>query len=112
MSTLSGTPAARWAIALTEIPSVTGIAHEAGFAGRLVDLLRDSPLFADRPNDVWTLPVPGGQHERACVCALLRGRGARTVMLTGHFDTMGIDDYGDLMLWCMEVRGRSAGLVP
>jgi len=96
MSTLPGTPAAHWAIALTEIPSVTGTADEAGFAGRLVDLLRASPLFADRPDDIWTLPVPGGQHGRACVCALLRGRGARTVMLTGHFDTVGIDDYGDL----------------
>ena len=62
MSTLPGTPAARWAIALTEIPSVTGTADEAGFAGRLVDLLRASPLFADRPDDIWTFPVPGGQR--------------------------------------------------
>ena len=104
MSTLPGTAAARWAIALTEIPSVTGTADEAGFAGRLVDLLRASPLFdgrlgdrsGGRPGDVWTIPVPGGRHARACVCALLRGRGPRTVVLTGHFDTVGIDDYGDL----------------
>ncbi len=81
---------------MTKIPSVTGTAEEAGFAGRLVDLLRASPLFADRPDDIWTLPVSGGLPGRACVCALLRGRGARTVMLTGHFDTVGIDDYGDL----------------
>jgi arginine utilization protein RocB len=96
MSTLPGTTAARWAIALTEIPSVTGTADEAGFAERLVDLLRADPLFADRPDDVWTIPVPGGPHARSCVCVLLRGQGARTVVLTGHFDTVGIDDYGDL----------------
>jgi arginine utilization protein RocB len=96
MSALLGTPAARWAIALTEIPSVTGTADEAGFAGRLVDLLRADPMFAGRPDDVWTIPVPGGPAGRACVCAVLRGRGARTVVLTGHFDTVGIDDYGDL----------------
>src|SRR3954468_25080157 len=75
MSALLGTPAARWAIALTEIPSVTGTADEAGFAGRLVDLLRADPMFAGRPDDVWTIPVPGGPVPggpagRACVCAL------------------------------------------
>lgn len=96
MSTFLGTAAARWAVSLTEIPSVTGTADEAAYAGRLVDLLRASPLFADRSGDVWTVPVPGGVPGRACVCALLRGRGARTVVLTGHFDTVGIDDYGDL----------------
>ena len=92
MSILASTSAARWAIALTKIPSVTGTADEAGFAVRLVELLRASPLFANRPDDVWTLPVPGGLPGRACVCALLRGRGPRTVVLTGHFDTVGIDD--------------------
>ncbi|HZH27706.1 MAG TPA: M20/M25/M40 family metallo-hydrolase [Azospirillaceae bacterium] len=88
--------AARWAVALTEIPSVTGTADEAGFAERLVSMLRDRPAFADRPQDVWTLPAPGGLPGRACVFALLRGRGPRTVVLTGHFDTVHVDDYGDL----------------
>jgi arginine utilization protein RocB len=96
MNTDTRTAAARWAIALTEIPSVTGTADEAGFADRLVALLRASPAFADRPGDVWTLPVPGGLPGRACVCALLRGRGTRTMVLTGHFDTVHVGDYGDL----------------
>ena len=96
MQAFLDTAAARWALALTAIPSVTGTPDEAGFAGRLVELLRASPAFADWPDDVWTVPVPGGLPGRACVCALLRGQGARTVVLTGHFDTVGIGDYGDL----------------
>lgn len=96
MSTLQDTSAARWAMALTEIQSVTGTDGEAGFAGRLVGLLRASSLFAGRHEDIWTVPVPGGHPERACVCALLRGQGTRTVVLTGHFDTVGLDDYGEL----------------
>lgn len=96
MSTLQGTSAARWAIALTEIQSVTGTDGEAGFAVRLVDLLRASSLFSGRHEDIWSVPVPDGHPERACVCALLRGRGRRTVVLTGHFDTVGLDDYGEL----------------
>ncbi|WP_207484778.1 M20/M25/M40 family metallo-hydrolase [Arenibaculum pallidiluteum] len=89
-------PAARWAIALTEIPSVTGTPDEAGFADRLAAMLRASPAFAGRAGDVWTLPVPGVPEGRACVCALLRGSGPRTVVLTGHFDTVHVEDYGDL----------------
>ena len=80
MSTLLGTPAARWAIALTEIPSVTGTADEAGFAGRLVDLLRADPMFADRPGDVWTIPVPvpvPGGRAGAGLC-LRPAQGARS----------------------------------
>jgi arginine utilization protein RocB len=101
MSTDTAARAAYWATALTEIPSVTGTADEAGFAERLVSLLRASPAFAGRPDDVWTIPVPHGpaphaMDGRACVCALLRGRGSRTVVLTGHFDTVHVEDYGDL----------------
>jgi arginine utilization protein RocB len=50
----------------------------------------------DRPDAVWTLPVPGGRPGLACVCALLRGRGSRTVVLTGHFDTVHVENYGAL----------------
>lgn len=96
MSTDTAAHAAYWAVALTEIPSVTGTADEAGFAERFVELLRASPAFAGRAEDVWTIPVSHGMAGRACVCALLRGRGSRTVVLTGHFDTVHVEDYGDL----------------
>jgi arginine utilization protein RocB len=95
----SQTPADRarqWTLALAAIPSVTGTADEARFADRLAGMLRASPAFAGRPEDVWTIPVPGGVFPRHCVAALARGSGARTVVLTGHFDTVHIDDYGDL----------------
>ncbi|WP_207460206.1 M20/M25/M40 family metallo-hydrolase [Azospirillum sp. SYSU D00513] len=111
MSTVPAAPAARWSIALTEIPSVTGTPAEAGFAARLVELLRADPLFAGSPDDVWTIPVPDGLPGRACVCALLRGRGARTVVLTGHFDTVGIEDYGDLAPLACRPEALKAALV-
>lgn len=96
MSIDTAARAAYWATALTEIPSVSGTADEAGFAERFVALLRESPAFAGRSGDVWTIPVPHGMAGRACVCALLRGSGPRTVVLTGHFDTVHVEDYGDL----------------
>jgi len=85
-----------WAEALTAIPSVTGSADEASFAAKLEALLRGCPAFAGRADRIWQIPVPGGRHPRACVLGLLRGRGKRTVVLTGHFDTVEIDCYGEL----------------
>jgi len=85
-----------WALRMTELPSVSGSAEEAAFPQALTALLRQSPPFVAHPENVWTIPVPGGRHRRSCVAALVRGRGRRTVVLTGHFDTVPIEDYGDL----------------
>jgi arginine utilization protein RocB len=81
---------------MTELPSVSGSPEEAAFPHKLAAMLRAAPAFAQAPDKVWTIPVPGGRHPRACVAALVRGSGARTVLLTGHFDTVPIEDYGDL----------------
>lgn len=83
----------RWAIALTERPSVTGTPDEASFAPWLVDALRADPAFAGAV--IWSFPVAEGD-ARQCVAMLVRGSGRRAVILTGHFDTVTIDDYGDL----------------
>ncbi len=69
-----------WALEMTRLPSVSGSAEEAEFPRKLADLLRAAPPFAAAPENVWTIPVPGGRHQRACVAALVRGRGSRTVL--------------------------------
>jgi arginine utilization protein RocB len=84
------------AIRLTEWPSVTGTRDEAAFALRLAGFLRSLPCFEGRPDDVVVAPIPGDPLGRANVLAVARGRGTDAVVLAGHFDTVGIDDYGDL----------------
>ncbi len=85
-----------WARTLTAIPSVTGTSGEAEFAPLFAELLKASPAFAGHPDAVWTVAVPGGPYRRACVLGLVRGKGRRTVILTGHFDTVETGCYGDL----------------
>jgi arginine utilization protein RocB len=92
----SGATAAAWALELTAVPSVTGTPDEAAFAGWLRGRIADLPAFAGARGRVWTIPVPGDALGRACVAALVPGRGRRTVVLTGHFDTVTTDGYGDL----------------
>jgi arginine utilization protein RocB len=88
--------AAAWALELVGRPSVNGTAAEAAFAEWLCRRLAASPPFAGVTGQVWTIPVPDDPLGRASVAALLRGRGPKTVMLTGHFDTVRVDDYGEL----------------
>jgi arginine utilization protein RocB len=75
------------ALTLTSWPSVTGSADEAAFAPRLARLLSHFDA-------VWTTPIPG--DARSNVFALKRGRGRRTIVLTGHFDVVAVSDYGAL----------------
>ena len=75
------------ALALTSWPSVTGSRDEADLAPRLARFLAGFDA-------VWTSPIPG--DARANVFALKRGRGRRTIVLTGHFDVVPVNDYGAL----------------
>ena len=85
-----------WALAMTRIPSVTGSRDEAAFPARLGELIAAEPAFAAGHVSVRIIPVDGDALGRSCVALLVRGKGARTVVLTGHFDTVGIDDYAEL----------------
>lgn len=82
------------ALALVARPSVTGTPDEESFGPWLADLLRAQPCFG-AASEVWTFPVAEGDR-RQVVALLLRGKGARTVVLTGHYDTVTVADYGDL----------------
>ncbi len=76
-------------IKFTAIPSVTGSSAEASFPHEVMEELKGF-------DDVWLTPVPGGEHQRHSLFALKRGKSAATVVLTGHFDVVPVDDYGDL----------------
>ena len=83
-----------WALTLTGRASVTGSADEASFGPWLAETLLQHPAFQGRA-EIWTLPVAVGD-PRHCVFLLLRGSGRRTAILTGHYDTVSVDDYGEL----------------
>lgn len=96
--------AAEWTFELVSMPSVNGTAGEAAFARTLRDRLAVLPFFAADPDAVWLIPLPGDPLGRACVAALLRGQGARTIILTGHFDTVHVEDYGELSVLATRPR--------
>lgn len=78
-----------YALEFTSWPSVTGTAGEAAFAQKLCSELSGF----DRS---WTVPIPNDYAGRSNVFAIRRGKSPRTIVLTGHFDVVPVDDYGEL----------------
>ena len=76
------------ALMMTRWPSVTGSVGEAALPAMLAERLQ-----FDRQ---WTEAIPGDRAGRSNVFALKRGRSRRTLVLTGHFDVVSIEDYGPL----------------
>lgn len=103
--------AAAWALELVSVPSVNGTPQEAAFGRWLAGRLAAVPAFAGEGSGVWTIPVPGDPRGRVSVAALARGRGPATVVLTGHFDTVRVDDYGELAPLATRPRELKAALL-
>lgn len=80
---------------MTRWPSVTGSPDEAAFSERLRAHLAQTPYFQRHLDQLFTVDSHGEPMTRSVV-ALVRGRGPRTVMLAGHFDTVSIANYGTL----------------
>ena len=77
------------AFLLTSWPSVTGSLGEAALPQRLVERLSHF-------DKCWVAAIPDDPFGRSNVFALKRGKSNRTIALTGHFDTVPFDDYGEL----------------
>lgn len=80
---------------MTRWPSVTGSPDEAAFSEKLRTHLTETPYFRNHPDQLITVDSHGEPMTQNVV-ALVRGRGRRTVVLAGHFDTVSIANYGTL----------------
>ncbi len=73
----------------TSWPSVTGSPGEAVLPHKLAERLSHF-------DNVWIAAIANDPFGRSNVFALKRGKSRRTIVLTGHFDTVPFDDYGEL----------------
>lgn len=87
------------AVAMTRFYSLTDQAGERDFGPFLLGILRRWAYFQKHSEQVWLERTVGDPLVRDVVMALVKGRGSRTVILTGHYDVVGIENYGDLAGW-------------
>ncbi len=80
---------------LVAVRSVSPGAGERDIAQVIVDLLR-----ADDLGNAYVLcdlePLPGDPYDRANAVAYMRGRRPEAIVLLGHIDTVGTEDFGAL----------------
>lgn len=85
---------------LVEHPSIVGTIGERDMAAFIYEKLRQLPYFLDHPHHLRITPTRHDDRERYNVLALVRGRDencSETVILMGHLDTVGVEDYGKWM---------------
>ncbi|HEY3340697.1 MAG TPA: arginine utilization protein RocB, partial [Anaerolineae bacterium] len=74
--------------------SQTDTAGETDFAPFLHDLLSTWPYFQAHPDHLRLERTSNDPLERYLLTALVRGDGPQTLILTGHYDVVTIDNYG------------------
>lgn len=82
---------------LVQVASVNGTEGERDIAVYIEDYLRSIPYFKEHPKQVIIQPLKNDALDRRNVFALLKGEkddNPNTVMLHGHTDTVGVEDYG------------------
>lgn len=80
---------------LIAIQSDSGTSMELAVAREIVDILAGDPYFKAHP-DHYGAWDGGDLLGRPVVWALKKGSGLKTLVLSGHYDAVGIDNYGSL----------------
>lgn len=78
---------------LIRVRSVTGTVQELDVAQKILELIREDPYFDEHP-DLCGAWDGGDVYERPVVWALKKGSGNRTVVFSGHYDTVDTACYG------------------
>jgi len=87
------------AVELTRIKSVVGSEGEVKIAGWIDDFFKSLEYFKENPDHIWLSDLKGDSLGRKNVLALVKGRkgnSGKTVILIGHIDTVGVEDYGNI----------------
>lgn len=89
---------------LIEIESINGTSGEKDIAIFIEDFFRNLPYFKAHPENIIINKLPNDKLSRRSVIIIVEGEKTKaqpnskipTVLLNGHIDTVGIDDFGPL----------------
>lgn len=85
---------------LVNVESIVNTDGEKQISQVIYALIASFPYFKQNPDHVFTQQTIGDERERYNVIAFVKGKkqplNKKTVILIGHMDTVGIDDYNHL----------------
>lgn len=80
---------------LTAIGSVSCVSGEVEAAQFIYDYFSKMPYFKAHPDHAGLYSIPGDALGRTVPYAFIRGNSPKTVVIMGHFDVVGTEDYGE-----------------
>lgn len=85
-------------IQLLHVPGISGTRSEVLTAEKVLSLLEEMPYFQSHPAQLWRIPVSDDPLGRFDVAAYLElnPRAKKCVILSGHMDVVGVEEYGHL----------------
>ena len=83
---------------LVSVPGISDTDEERKAAEAIREILAEQPYFRAYPENFGTVGIPGDARKRPLVYGLVRGnkKSGRTIILTGHYDVVSVEDYGKL----------------
>lgn len=95
---------------LVTAPSVSGTADEVSAAYKIQEMLYEIPYFNEHKENVFMVHIEGDPFGRTLIGAYLEmdPGNPNTVILTGHYDVVDIEEYGDLKDIAYDVESITA----
>jgi arginine utilization protein RocB len=90
---------------LVKIPSIVKTGGEAECARAIYEYYRGLPYFQENPDYLLLQQTENDEIERHNVLAMVKGtkgNSNRTIILMGHLDTVGVDDFGALKAYACD----------
>lgn len=83
---------------LVNTQSISETEGEITFGDFLYQEIQNIGYFNEHPGDVWKVPVKLSKGTGSCVFALMKSslQTSETLILLSHYDTVGIEDFGEL----------------
>lgn len=84
---------------LVKVPSIVKTRGEIDCAEKIYDFHRSNPYFKENPDYLLLQRTLDDPYERYNVISMVRGtkgKSNKTVILMGHLDTVGVDDFGTI----------------
>ncbi len=88
---------------MVAIDSLTATEKECKVVGYLNDYLKGIDYFVDNPDLFGIFDIKDDYLNRQISYGLVRGKSNKTIVLMGHYDVVGIDDYGNLKEFAFDI---------
>lgn len=79
---------------MVTISSISGVKNERKMAIKIKNILNRIEYFQRNQDKLSLNKIKNDELNRSFVTALLKNKGSKTVILTGHFDVVGVEGYG------------------